>query len=152
LSIAVALKPDGGLPGEAGSLNATGDTPSPDDALAGYRDLGRSLDAYKVAGALLRYHSDHRAYPSGAPGVHTLCADEADAGCALRPYLDPVPMDSRGDPKVNGYWYESDGMSSTLYLSMELARNAAPAGCPQPAPSELANVPNFYCVTLGPPP
>lgn len=159
LSLAIVLEPGNSSAGRsviaAGSTPAAttpASTPTP-DPMAHYHDLGRGIDAYKITQASFQYYRDHKVYPYGANGgIQTLCADTAvDAGCKFEPYLNPVPMDPRGNPAANGYWYQSDGLSYTLYMSMESGEGLDDSGCPSPRPKELANVTHLYCVSVGPP-
>lgn len=162
LAAAIVLEPDNGLTSAmvvaadetrgAPADETPASTPTP-DPMAHYHDLGRGIDAYKITQASFQYYRDHKVYPYTANGgVQTLCADAAtDAGCKFAPYLSPVPMDPRGKPAVNGYWYQSDGLSYTLYMSMESGEGLDDSGCPSPRPKELADVAHLYCVRVGPP-
>jgi hypothetical protein len=161
LALAIALEPDNGvtnslvIAADATHGGAAAETPAvtpTPDPMAHYHDLGRGIDAYKITQASFRYYQDHQSYPFGAPGVHTLCADKAaDAGCKFEPYLGPVPMDPRGNSVANGYWYQSDGLSYTLYMSMESGEGLDDSSCPSPRPKELADIAHLYCANVGPP-
>ena len=60
-------------------------------------------------------------------------------------------MDPRGNLAVNGYWYQSDGLSFTLYMSMESGEGVDDSSCPSPHPKELEHVVHLYCASFGPP-
>jgi hypothetical protein len=162
LALTIALEPKRGITDNALSVAADATraaanslfspaTPTP-NPMAAHDDSGRRIDADNITAASFRYYQDHGSYPFGAPGVHALCADKSvDPGCQFEAYLNPVPMDARGDPAQNGYWYESDGLSYTLYMAMESGDGLDESGCPQPRPKELANVAHLYCARIGPP-
>jgi hypothetical protein len=117
---------------------------SPADAAG--RDEQRKLGLAKIAGALQRYRDQHGTYPV-APNVQSFCNYPADAGCALKDLLDPLPADP--DPNA-GYWYLSDdGTQFTLFARLE--DDAPPSACPSPVPEHLSKVDHLYCVSGTPP-
>jgi hypothetical protein len=157
LSLAIALEPDDNLPAQlAAAFEPTAEptvtpTPTPDPG-ALIRDERRRLDLFAVKLALEAYYRDHGAFPYSSPGVQTLCVyEDADAGCKLRPYLDPIPVDVLGDPVNNGYWYESDGLTYTLYAAMETNVGIDESSCPSPRPERLAKAFALLCIPGGPP-
>ncbi|MEX2158710.1 MAG: type II secretion system protein GspG [Dehalococcoidia bacterium] len=84
------------------------------------RDQQRQLDLAAVSDALEAYRVENGDYPSTNNNVQTLCVfAEDDAGCALIDFLDPIPLDPRGEPVNNGYFYQSDGQAFALYALRE---------------------------------
>jgi hypothetical protein len=153
LSLAIALEPDNDLePNLATAVaTATPHDPTPDAATA-LRETRRRIDLLEVKAALDAYHEDHGAYPFTTPGIQPLCVDEEmDAGCLLRPYLDPLPVDPLGAPAVNGYWYESDGESHVLYARMETSEGIDPSTCPSPLAPRFADAVAMLCIPGGAP-
>lgn len=157
LSLAIALEPDDNLSAQlAAAFEPTTEptvtpTPTPDPG-ALIRDERRRLDLFAVKLALEAYYRDHGAFPYSTPGVQTLCVyEDADAGCKLRPYLDPIPVDVLGDPLNNGYWYESDGLTYTLYAAMETNVGIDESSCPSPRPERLQKAFALLCIPGGPP-
>ena len=157
LSLAIVLEPAAATVEK--SVIAAGVTPysavaSPSPAAgsaARDRDLLRAADAYQIARASFQYYNEHGSYPAGS-GVQPLCVDRsADAGCGFESYLGQIPFDPRGDPAANGYWYQSNGTSYMLFMSMERGEGLDEAACPAPRPNELAGVAHLFCVNMGPP-
>jgi hypothetical protein len=112
-----------------GPSPTVGPTPtlSPDEATAtvaattgdDQRDATRQENMAALQAALEQYRDDHGEYPTTGGNIQTLCAfTEADVGCALQEFLDPLPVDPLGDP-VQGYWYASGGDSYTIYAQRE---------------------------------
>ena len=154
VALAFALKPAPAVVQSsviAGGLTPTSALASPSADAARARDERRGADAYAIVGASYRYYYDHQSYPS-APAVQPLCIDPSvDAGCRFESYLGQIPFDPRGDPAANGYWYQSDGMSYTLYMSMEVGGAMDGADCGSPIPPQLSGVPHLFCVKMGSP-
>ncbi len=157
LSLAMALHPENDIRAQLTEMFEPTPTPEPTveptpEPGALIRDARRRLDILSIKVALEEYYRDHEAFPYTTPGVQTLCVyEDADAGCKLRPYLDPLPVDVLGDPLNNGYWYESDGMTYMLYASMETKEGVDESSCPDPRPEALAKVKVLMCVPGGPP-
>jgi hypothetical protein len=154
LSLAIVLEPNNSISNStsvaAGVTPAA--TPTP-DAAAPAGDVARGADAYKIAAAAFSYYRDHRAFPfTAGGGIEPLCADATtDAGCKFSAYVNPVPVDPRGTPGVNGYWYQSDGLGATLYMSLESGESLGGSPCLEQRPPQLAQVAHLYCLKIGPP-
>jgi hypothetical protein len=111
---------------------------------AGQRDQVRAQDLIAVQAALEEYKADHDEYPDTGGGIQTLCVYvEADEGCALQDFLDPLPFDPLDDASTNGYWYKSDGATYTLYAQREA--DAVPE-CAE-HPQHLQKFDSLMCVT-----
>lgn len=102
-------------------------TLSPDEATATVmaasgdevRDASRQEDLAALQTALEQYRDEHGEYPDSDGNIQTLCAfAEADVGCALQEFLDPLPIGPLGDP-VQSYWYASFGDAYTIYAQRE---------------------------------
>ncbi len=124
-------------------------TPTPDPEAA-IRDERRRTDLAALANALGAYYRRYGSFPTTGGNIQTLCVyRDNDQGCKLAEFLDPLPIDPRGDPNTYGYWYQSDGVSFMLYASMETS--AAGAQCPARPPAFLREVALLYCLPGGPP-
>lgn len=118
-------------------------TPTPDPG-ALIRDAARRADLDRIAAALEAYRADNGSYPPNGGLLETLCAfPPRDAGCAIQPYLDPIPEDLvRGG--IGGYWYRSDGRYFELWAWMEATDEGSDcAGEPPPAELRFADI--AYC-------
>lgn len=118
-------------------------TPTPDPG-ALIRDAARRADLDRIATALEAYRADNGSYPPNGGLLETLCAfPPRDAGCAIQPYLDPIPEDLvRGG--IGGYWYRSDGRYFELWAWMEATDEGSDcAGEPPPAELRFADI--VYC-------
>jgi hypothetical protein len=93
------------------------------------RDEQRRHDLEAISAALERHRQDNQAYPTTNGFIQSLCAYETDAGCALRPYVDPVPVDPRGEPLTYGYFYASDGSMYSVFSILEEGAGSA-EDCP----------------------
>jgi hypothetical protein len=80
------------------------------------RDARRLDDLAALQGALEAYRADNGGYPDTGGNIQTVCAfEEADAGCDLREFLDPLPIDPAGE----GYWLRSSETAYTLFAQRE---------------------------------
>jgi hypothetical protein len=123
-------------------------TPTPEPAPPGAeeRDATRRADLEDLRAALEEYRDEHGSYPDTGGNIQTLCVyEEADMGCKLEEFLDPLPVDPLGDPHVDGYWYGSDGESFVLVSQQEEAAPPAEARCEKTP--EREEIRYFYCVT-----
>jgi hypothetical protein len=118
-------------------------TPTPDPG-ALIRDAARRADLDRVAAALEAYYADNGMYPPNGGLLETLCAfPPRDAGCALQPYIDPIPEDIvRGG--IGGYWYRSDGHYYELWAWMEATSEGSDCA-DEPTPPELRFADIVYC-------
>lgn len=118
-------------------------TPTPDPG-ALIRDFARRADLDRIAQALEAYYADHGMYPPNGGLLETLCAfPPRDAGCAIQPYLDPIPEDLvRGG--IGGYWYRSDGHYYELWAWMEATDEGSDCAG-EPPPPELRFAEIVYC-------
>ena len=86
----------------------------------GDRDLVRNQDLQRVLQALDEYRQENESYPDTGGQVQSLCVFEADVGCELTEFLDPLPADPLGEPiSENGYWYAATTDSFTVYAQRE---------------------------------
>lgn len=99
-------------------------------SLAAARDETRLGDIMKVTVALKQYHDSKGEYPSTGGNIQTLCSyPDADAGCKLKEFIDPIPQDPSGQAVLNGYWYSSDGKTYVIIAGMDSPANATPDKC-----------------------
>ena len=86
---------------------------------AAKRDEKRKFDLEKLNAALLQYRAAHGGFPYTGAVAQPICnVLGEDAGCVLSEFLSPLPR----EPAVGGcfgYVYASDGLSFTLYASLE---------------------------------
>jgi hypothetical protein len=112
------------------------------------RDAQRSSDLELVAAALEAYYQENGEYPSTGGLTQTICVyEDSDAGCALTPYLSPLPIDPTGDAAAAGYFYISDGQRFSLLAIKE--EDPVPPGpdCHFYATSNLRDKPVGICVS-----
>jgi hypothetical protein len=84
------------------------------------RDQTREQDLAAIQQALEQYRGNHNGYPDTKGAIQSLCVFKSfDQGCKLEDLLSPLPIDPLGDPATNGYWYESDGTTYTLFAQRE---------------------------------
>ena len=104
-------------PGPSPTVGPTVPTQSPTPMPGGRdRDAVRVGDMQSLQAALSQYFDDEDEFPNNGGAIQTLCVfTEFDAGCDLLEVLNQIPSDPLGDPSVNGYWYQSDGRTYTLY-------------------------------------
>ena len=85
------------------------------------RDDRRLADVQRLKGALDRYRAEKGTFPSTGPSIQSLCEyPDLDAGCKLKEYLDPFPV----DPLVGNastFRYRSDGATYTIFIELEVA-------------------------------
>lgn len=106
-----------------------GPTPRPRPTIAGSasgtpeeRDAERRADLLVIYDGLMQLREREGAFPSTNNNIQTLCVyREDDRGCQLSEVLgtDP-PSDPLGEAAVNGYWYQSDGRTAKVYVSLEV--------------------------------
>ena len=104
-----------------------GPTPRPRPTAAGgagtpeERDAERRADVLILFDALLKLRARDGAFPSTNNNIQSLCVyQEIDQGCNLRDVIDgDLPSDPLGEPGANGYWYQSDGTTAKVYISLE---------------------------------
>ncbi len=108
-------------PGPSPTVGPTVPTPSPTPMPGGRdRDAERVADLQSLQAALIQYFAEHDEYPNNGNAIQTLCVfSEFDVGCDLLDVLNQLPSDPLGDASVNGYWYQSDGRTYTLYARRE---------------------------------
>jgi hypothetical protein len=113
------------------------------------RDTQRTQDLAALQAALLQYHDKHGKYPSANGNVQTLCAfPESDAGCKLKEFLDPLPIDPKGEPITeNGYWFRSTDNDFAIFAQREA--KAIPE-CDE-HPDFLKQFKSLICVKSTPP-
>ena len=93
---------------------------------AAERDAQRQQDLSDIASVLLDYESRTGLFPTTEGGVDVGCAFlSVGLGlgqlCQFIGQLDVATLtDPRGNTQANGYWYESDGSSFTIYASLEI--------------------------------
>ena len=98
--------------------------PTPSGASAGtpeQRDDERRADLLIIFDALLQLQARDGSFPSTNNNIQSMCVyREVDQGCKLSEVLgaDP-PSDPLGEATVNGYWYQSDGTTAKVYVSLE---------------------------------
>ena len=93
-------------------------TADPQPAL---RDDRRLQDVQRVKGALERYRAEKGTFPSTGGIIKTLCLyPDLDAGCKLKEYLDPLPVDPLLG-NASTFRYRSDGTTYTIYTELEVA-------------------------------
>lgn len=85
------------------------------------RDAQRRQDLLVVVGGLLRFRDANGEFPFTNNNIQSLCVyTDFDAGCELEDVLGTEPPeDPLGEPGVNGYWYQSDGATAKVYVSLE---------------------------------
>jgi 4-amino-4-deoxy-L-arabinose transferase-like glycosyltransferase len=94
--------------------------PRPTTADPAQLDAQRREDLEEIRVALEAYYDEEEQYPSTLGSFQTLCAYvEADAGCAIEEYIDPIPQDPLGDPIRYGYFYASDGQRFSVFSLLE---------------------------------
>jgi hypothetical protein len=116
-------------------------TPEPASAppeLVQARDQQRKDDLNRIAEALRQLYDATGAIPE-VKGVQSLCVYGADAGCAVKQVLDPLPKDPLPD---RTYWYSGEGQSFVLYASLEEDLGEP---CSE-VPAHLAREENVFCV------
>jgi hypothetical protein len=127
-----------------------GPRPTPEGVTGtpGERDVQRRSDLLILVWALEQYAGENGSFPPTGGNLQTLCAfEDVDAGCQLSAVLDTdVPVDPIGAPHENGYWYQSDGSSATIYVSFE-EEVQADRLCESPDPG-LRQKSNLICVRL----
>ncbi len=105
-----------------------GPTPRPRPTIAGVvagtpaeRDAERRVDALVIVDGLLKLRERDGEFPSTNNNIQSLCVyREVDQGCNLSDVLDAdPPSDPLGEPGLNGYWYQSDGTTAKIYISLE---------------------------------
>ncbi len=108
-------------PGPSPTVGPTVPTQSPTPMAGGRdRDTERVVDLQSLQAALVVYFDDHNEFPSNEGTIQTLCVfPEFDIGCELLDVLNQLPSDPLGDASINGYWYQSDGSTYTLYSQRE---------------------------------
>jgi 4-amino-4-deoxy-L-arabinose transferase-like glycosyltransferase len=118
-------------------------TPTATPAAGGdTRDARRAQDIAAIQGALAQYFAEHGEFPDNGGGIQTLCTyKEADAGCKLEDFLNPLPQDPAGNSTENGYFYASDGPTYSIYALRE--STIFPA-CDD-KPSHLDALPSLLC-------
>jgi hypothetical protein len=107
------------------------------------RDATRQQELAVIASALTQYRTESGSFPNTNGDVQSLCAFEVDAGCDLEEVLNPVPADPLGDPGTNGYWYQSDGNTYTVWAQRETDQGEE---CAE-HPDHLSNFDSVFCVT-----
>jgi hypothetical protein len=107
------------------------------------RDLQRQDDLLTVQAALEGFRADHGNYPSTSGNIQTLCVfEDADVGCGLREFLDPLPGDPLGDPGRYGYYFRSTDNDYTLFAFRE---SDAVEECPE-HPDHLSQLDSVMCI------
>ncbi len=107
------------------------------------RDAKRQQDLAAIQAALEKFHQDKGEYPNTNGNIQSLCVfRDADAGCGLEKFLNPIPEDPLGDPAKNGYFYGSTGSEYTLYATRE--GNQLPECADHP--DFLEKTKSLYCV------
>jgi len=108
-------------PGPSPTVGPTVPTQSPTPMPGGRdRDAERVSDLQSLQAALLLYETDNDEFPSNESTLQTLCVfPEFDVGCELLEVLNQLPQDPLDDASTNGYWYESDGDTYSLYGQRE---------------------------------
>ncbi len=107
------------------------------------RDAKREQDLFALLLALEQFRQDEGEYPNTAGNIQSLCVfRDADAGCDLERFIDPIPQDPLGDPAKNGYFYRSTGEEYTVYATRE--GDTLPE-CPE-HPDHLRAIDSLYCV------
>ncbi|MGB2693733.1 MAG: type II secretion system protein GspG [Dehalococcoidia bacterium] len=130
-------------PGPSPTLGPPTETPAPEPG-GDERDVTREQDLADIEQALADYKDDKGDYPDTGGNIQSLCVfQDTDAGCDLKDFLDPLPMDPLGEPvSENGYWYASDGKEFTVYAQRE--SNEIPA-CAE-HPDHLSHFASVLCV------
>jgi 4-amino-4-deoxy-L-arabinose transferase-like glycosyltransferase len=118
-------------------------TPVPTHSIGGdVRDGRRVQDMAALNGALAKYFDKHGMFPDNGAGIQTLCSYKGDdVGCKLEEFLVPLPQDPSGDSTTNGYFYESNGSSYTIYA---LRESTLFPECGA-KPSHLSYLPSVLC-------
>lgn len=102
-------------------------TPRPRPTIAGNafgtreeRDVKRREDVLILISGFQRIRQDEGEFPSTGGNIQSLCIyKETDQGCKLEGVIGAAPpADPLGDPQ-NGYWYQSDGNTAKVYVSLE---------------------------------
>jgi hypothetical protein len=128
-------------PEEAEQPPATVPPEAPQDPAE--RDAVREQDLAAIGTALAEFEADNDEFPNTNGGIQSLCVyEDADVGCELREFLDPLPADPLGDPGRNGYFYRSDGETYTVFAQKEAD---ALAECDE-HPEHLSGFDNVYCI------
>ena len=85
------------------------------------RDAQRRADVLVIFDGLLRIRESDGTFPSTNNNIQSLCVyRDVDVGCELDDVLGKTPPgDPLGEPQLNGYWYQSDGTTAKLYVSLE---------------------------------
>jgi hypothetical protein len=98
-------------------------TPDPQSAV---RDDRRVQDVQRIKAALDRYGAEKGSFPATGPSIQTLCQyPNLDAGCKLKDYLAPFPVDPLlGSGSI--FRYRSDGTSYTVFVELEVAGREPP--------------------------
>jgi len=103
-------------------------TPRPRPTIAGTatgtreeRDDQRRGDALIIIYGFQQIREDEGAFPSTGGNIQSLCIyKEIDQGCKLEDAIGAAPpSDPLGNPNQNGYWYQSDGKTTKIYISFE---------------------------------
>ncbi len=118
-------------------------TPVPTSAAGGdTRDATRVQDIAALKQALTQYFDKHGKFPDNGGGIQTLCSyKDDDVGCKLQEFLPTLPQDPAGDSTKNGYFYQSDGATYTIYA---LRESAVFPECEE-KPSHLESLPSVLC-------
>jgi hypothetical protein len=105
-----------------------GPTPRPRPTISGSvggtpeeRDGKRRTDLLVIVNALTQLKERDGQFPSTNNNIQSFCVyKDVDKGCELSDVLgtDP-PSDPLGEAAVNGYWYQSDGETAKVYISLE---------------------------------
>lgn len=127
-------------------------TPSPTPDASGLaRNQRRKEDMMRLADAFLRYARDHDGFPDTNNALQSICVyQELDKGCAIKEYLDPIPVDPKEpkDPLKNGYWWSSTSRALILYAINEGSTADSPQ-CPKERPPSLQKIKDgLTCVVV----
>lgn len=111
---------------------------------AAKRDAERLLNLEEIASTLLAYREQTGSYPDTKGEVYGVClAILLDTECVLP---EPLALDDLPTTEVSleqTYWFESDGSSFTLYVSME--GPVLPSDTCTPSERKLANLLTLFC-------
>ena len=111
---------------------------------AATRDTERLLELERIASSLLAYREQTGSYPDTMGDVYEAClALLLDTQCVLP---EPLSLDDLATIEMSfeqTYWFESDGTSFTLYVSME--GPVSPSDTCTPSDRSLATLLNLFC-------
>ena len=111
---------------------------------AATRDTERLLELERIASSLLAYREQTGSYPDTMGDVYEACLVLLlDTQCVLP---EPLSLDDLATIEMSfeqTYWFESDGTSFTLYVSME--GPVSPSDTCTPSDRSLATLLNLFC-------